>query len=79
MAASDGTTSRNSRPDAASASHAASTIATIAIRSTQHWRVGAAAVAGARALSPRGRSHRSSRSVTSKNTMLARITKQIAA
>ncbi len=76
MAVSDGTTSRNSHPEAASASHAASTVTMIAMRSTQHaprsgYRRGAMRYAV-------GCSHRSTRWVTSKNTTLAATTKQIA-
>ena len=76
---SDGTTSRNSKPEAATASQI-TTIATMsAMRSHVTGLEPAAAAAERRCGQVPGRSHRSIRSVTMKNTTLTRMTKQIAA
>ena len=72
---SEGTTSRNSRPEAATASQVTRTTATIATRVS----VTGLTSGGARRGQSAGLSHRSSLSVRRKNTTLTRITKQIAA
>ena len=77
MTSSDGTTSRNSRPEAATASQMATIATMMAMRSSvtgldarsSHWRARQAA----------GLSHRSIRSVAMKKITLTRMTKQIAA
>ena len=79
---SEGTTSRNSRPDAATASHTTTSVTMIATRSSSTRRRSGSAdhpPATSRRCHAPGLSHFSIRSVTTKNTTLTMMTKQMAA